>query len=437
VTPGGLEIMSSWLSWAQDQGAAAMEAIQEDLGSFVTVVSEDTAAAAEEAHALAQAKIQENLAQISIESIQQSLDELDTYIEDTATANAEDKEYFTNCRMQKMEDVLIRNEQTFLSDPAAAQDAIDFVEWLEEFDMVRLEHMDEAEQLLKDKPDLFSHHIKFVPTEITNNDFWTRFFWGRHKIHVAEARRSAILEKAANEAQASEEEEGWDTWEEDPVDEVLPDQIATPATNCDSAEGEAEGEVEVAVEVEAKAEAAADEAEAKAEAAADEAEVVAEAAADEVEGVAEAAAGEAEAVDPVDTTPEPPADAVLGEPEPIASPLPEEQIPVNQTTADVPAAITPDAPLSPPPPPAPVVCKTPPPGFKAPPPPAPTVLLPERKSNISTPPPRAPPPPSAPADTLVDVALTPAKEDTMEPPLATEPTVQEEEEDTEDWADWE
>ena len=47
-----------------------------------------------------QAKIQENLAQISIESIQQSLDELDTYIEDTATANAEDKEYFTNCRMQ-------------------------------------------------------------------------------------------------------------------------------------------------------------------------------------------------------------------------------------------------------------------------------------------------------------------------------------------------
>ena len=44
--------------------------------------------------------------------------------------------------------------------------------------------------------------------QITNNDFWTRFFWGRHKIHVAEARRSAILEKAANEAQASEEEEG-------------------------------------------------------------------------------------------------------------------------------------------------------------------------------------------------------------------------------------
>jgi len=403
--------MSSWLSWAQDQGAAAMEAIQEDLGSFVTVVSEDTAAAAEEAHALAQAKIQENLAQISIESIQQSLDELDTYIEDTASANAEDKEYFTNCRMQKMEDVLIRNEQTFLSDPAAAQDAIDFVEWLEEFDMVRLEHMDEAEQLLKDKPDLFSHHIKFVPTEITNNDFWTRFFWGRHKIHVAEARRSAILEKAANEAQASDEEEGWGTWEEDPADEVSPDQTETSA-----AEGEAEAEAEVEVEVEAVAEAAADETAAVAEAATD---------------------NEAEAVDPVVNAPEPIADAVLGEPEPIASPLPEEQMPANQTTADVPAAVTPDAPPSPPPPPAPVVCKTPPPGFKAPPPPAPAVLLPERKSNISTPPPRAPPPPSAPADTFVDVALTPAKEETLELPLATEPTVPEEEDDTEDWADWE
>jgi len=223
--------MSSWLSWAQEAGQAAMDAIQEDLGQFATVVSEDTAAAAEEAHALAQAQIAKNLAKISIDSIQQSLDELDTYIEDSASANADDKEYFTNCRLQKMEDVLIRNEQTFLSDPAAAEDAIDFVEWLEGFELEWLGHSAEAEQLLKDKPDLFRHHIEYVPAQLTNQQFWTRFFWGRHKIRVAEARRSAILEKAANQAQASEEEEGWGTSEDDEPDvvETADDVSSAPA----------------------------------------------------------------------------------------------------------------------------------------------------------------------------------------------------------------
>ena len=61
--------MSSWLEWAAEQGNAAIQAfqvrgghapsiaahgtLQEDLGEFTTVVSEDTAAAAEEAAVLA------------------------------------------------------------------------------------------------------------------------------------------------------------------------------------------------------------------------------------------------------------------------------------------------------------------------------------------------------------------------------------------------
>jgi len=196
--------MSSWLEWAAEQGNAAIQAFQEDLGEFTTVVSEDTAAAAEEAAVLARAHMNR---------VEGKLDELDVYVQDQASAGADDPEYFAHCRLQKLEAALRRDETCFLTDPAASDDAMEYVEWLETFEPT--DHTDEQSELLNANPDFLKMHINLVPSQVTNSDFWVRYFWNREKIAIAEQRRIALLEKASTEV-TEEQEEGWADWEQEP-----------------------------------------------------------------------------------------------------------------------------------------------------------------------------------------------------------------------------
>lgn len=214
--------MSSWLEWAADQGNAAMAALQEDLGEFVAVVSEDSAIVAQEATNIAAEKLGE---------LGQQIGDLDAAEEGTS-AGADDHEYFVQCRLQKLEIALRRDETTFLTDPAAAEDAMGYVEWLEEFDLE--ECSDESAELLNDNPDLLKLHIRIVPNQVSNDQFWTRYYWSLHRIHINEERRVALLEKVATEA----EDVGWDDWEEEPADEAAPENACElapepdPTTSC-------------------------------------------------------------------------------------------------------------------------------------------------------------------------------------------------------------
>ncbi|ROW03547.1 hypothetical protein VSDG_01462 [Cytospora chrysosperma] len=101
--------------------------------------------------------------------------------------------------------VIHTSTESFTKDPATG----DWDSWCEEFDIGS--RTEEIARDLEKYPELRATMEKLVPETIPYEDFWKRYYFLRHGIDIAEARRRDLLKAAS-----AEEEVGWD---EDDSDE--------------------------------------------------------------------------------------------------------------------------------------------------------------------------------------------------------------------------
>lgn len=113
--------------------------------------------------------------------------------------------------------VIHTSTESFTKDPGPAE----YEQWTKEFD-VEKKTADISGDLEK-YPELRTTMEKLVPDEIPYADFWKRYYFLRHSIETAEARRRDLLkgrnpcpmhttagEKLTSAAAAAEDEVGWD-----------------------------------------------------------------------------------------------------------------------------------------------------------------------------------------------------------------------------------
>ncbi|KAI1823817.1 BSD-domain-containing protein [Xylaria intraflava] len=113
--------------------------------------------------------------------------------------------------------VLHTAEKSFIEDPATDEFAI----WAKDFDADA--KTDSISADLAKYPELRANMEKLVPDRVPYADFWKRYYFMRHSIETAEARRRDLLKAAS-----AEEEIGWDDEESEDESEDEGDRVSKP-----------------------------------------------------------------------------------------------------------------------------------------------------------------------------------------------------------------
>ncbi|KAI5464630.1 hypothetical protein BGZ63DRAFT_350145 [Mariannaea sp. PMI_226] len=112
--------------------------------------------------------------------------------------------------------VIHTSTQSFAKDPIGPE----FESWVKEFDVDK--KTPDINSDLQKYPDLRTTMEKLVPDQIPYADFWKRYYYLRHGIETADARRRDLLKAAS-----AEDEVGWDDDSSD--DDSSDDESTTPA----------------------------------------------------------------------------------------------------------------------------------------------------------------------------------------------------------------
>ncbi|KAB5566887.1 hypothetical protein GE09DRAFT_749270 [Coniochaeta sp. 2T2.1] len=118
--------------------------------------------------------------------------------------DAQGKRVIHTSRFDAQLHVIHTTTENFVKDPTGAE----YDGWTKEFDIDK-KTADIAADLAK-YPELRTTMEKLVPDQIPYADFWKRYYFLRHGIETAEARRRDLLKAAS-----AEEEVGWDEDSED------------------------------------------------------------------------------------------------------------------------------------------------------------------------------------------------------------------------------
>ncbi|KAI1437116.1 BSD-domain-containing protein [Xylaria sp. CBS 124048] len=133
--------------------------------------------------------------------------------------------------------VLHTTEKSFTDNPASAEFAI----WAKDFDVDA--KTDSISADLAKYPELRANMEKLVPDRVPYADFWKRYYFLRHSIETAEARRRDLLKAAS-----AEEEIGWDDEEseddEEEEDDAVKDKDSKDASKPKGEDTEGEDEDE-------------------------------------------------------------------------------------------------------------------------------------------------------------------------------------------------
>ncbi|KAH8897058.1 BSD domain protein [Thozetella sp. PMI_491] len=133
--------------------------------------------------------------------------------------DAQGKRVIHTSRFDAQLHVIHTNTESFTKDPTGSE----YEEWTKNFDIEK-KTSDIAADLAK-YPELRTTMEKLVPDQIPYANFWQRYYFLRHGIETAEARRRDLLKAAS-----AEEEVGWD---EDSDDEA-PSKAARPGSTGSS-----------------------------------------------------------------------------------------------------------------------------------------------------------------------------------------------------------
>lgn len=101
--------------------------------------------------------------------------------------DAQGKRVIHTSRFDAQLHVIHTSTESFANDPSGPE----FEKWAQEFDIDKKTSDIDAD--LKKHPELRSTMEKIVPTQIPYADFWKRYYFLRHGIETAEARRRDLL----------------------------------------------------------------------------------------------------------------------------------------------------------------------------------------------------------------------------------------------------
>jgi len=140
--------------------------------------------------------------------------------------DAQGKRVIHTSRFDAQLHVLHTNQESFTKDAIGPE----YEAWYKEFDVDKKTEGIAAD--LGKYPELRGTMEKLVPDQVSYADFWKRYYFLRHGIETAEARRRDLLKAAS-----AEEEVGWD---EDSDDEAEPSNDAKTVTATDKRPGSTE-----------------------------------------------------------------------------------------------------------------------------------------------------------------------------------------------------
>ncbi|KAL1871186.1 hypothetical protein VTK73DRAFT_2237 [Phialemonium thermophilum] len=125
--------------------------------------------------------------------------------------DAQGKRVIHTSRFDAQLHVIHTTTENFVQDPASPE----FEAWTETFDIGK--KTDDIAKDLATYPELRATMEKLVPDQIPYADFWKRYYYLRHGLETAEARRRDLLKAAS-----AEEEIGWDEDSEDEASSSRP-----------------------------------------------------------------------------------------------------------------------------------------------------------------------------------------------------------------------
>ncbi|CAK7267662.1 hypothetical protein SEPCBS57363_002701 [Sporothrix epigloea] len=138
--------------------------------------------------------------------------------------DAQGKRVIHTSRFDAQLHVIHTSSDSFVKDPAFSAE---FVSWSSSFDIDK-KTADIASDLKK-YPELRATMEKLVPATTPYADFWKRYYFLRHGIETAEARRRDLLKAAS-----AEEEIGWDEDSEDDEDDESDEDDSDEESDDDS-----------------------------------------------------------------------------------------------------------------------------------------------------------------------------------------------------------
>ncbi|KAL4236360.1 BSD domain-containing protein 1 [Mactra antiquata] len=98
---------------------------------------------------------------------------------------------------------------TYVNEPSGSLEL--YADWLKSFDLEN--HKGDISELLVTMVEVRSLYTSLVPSEVSHQDFWRRYFYKVHQLDVDEARKQALM-KRAERANTREDSIGWDEEEE-------------------------------------------------------------------------------------------------------------------------------------------------------------------------------------------------------------------------------
>ncbi|KAF9876262.1 BSD domain-containing protein [Colletotrichum karsti] len=137
--------------------------------------------------------------------------------------DAQGKRVIHTSRQDAQLHVIHTSTESFTKDPATEE----FATWGKTFDVEK--KTEDISNDLKQYPELRTTMEKLVPDQVPYAEFWKRYYFLRHGIEAAEARRRDLLKAASAEDEVSWDDDSSESSEEESSEEDSDDEAA-PAT---------------------------------------------------------------------------------------------------------------------------------------------------------------------------------------------------------------
>ncbi|RUS69150.1 hypothetical protein EGW08_023089 [Elysia chlorotica] len=204
-----------WMQTAKEKSQTALEFVKKDLAEFGCTVQKETEKAVEltkgslhsDSTTEATKKVKAGLASF-LDNISKVLvvppDE-DNYIPMKVAADGSGLYDRGKARLHALQ----LDAGTYMDPPRGAPEQYSM--WLESFSLDQ--HKGEISELLVSKVEVRALYTKLVPSEVSNADFWQRYFYRVHQLQCDEARKQALMMRA--DQAGGKESVSWDDDDED------------------------------------------------------------------------------------------------------------------------------------------------------------------------------------------------------------------------------
>ncbi|GFR93493.1 BSD domain-containing protein 1 [Elysia marginata] len=204
-----------WMQTAKEKSQTALEFVKKDLAEFGTTVQKETEKAVEmtkgslhsESTTEATKKVKAGLASF-LDNISKVLvipHDDDDYVPMKVAPDGSGLYDRGKARLHALQ----LDAGTYMDPPRGSPEQYSM--WLESFSLD--EHKGEISELLVSQVEVRALYTKLVPSEVSNADFWQRYFYRVHQLQCDEARKQALMMRA--DQTGGKESVSWDDDDED------------------------------------------------------------------------------------------------------------------------------------------------------------------------------------------------------------------------------